>query len=909
MEAVPPLQLFDRRRERDGSAAVSNRSSLCEGRICNRRITGDEYAAGKQLMCGLLLLLLLLQTGHGDCCVEEERLALLHIMAHMKSFDQWNNNSIWSNFDGRERYKCCAWDVVRCNPLTGRVNELKLGSLVGRDYDDSPQNFMFNMTLFRPFSQLMSLDLSQNYINGFVESNELADLTQLQVLDLQDNQASGASSIEVLCKLKNLKELRLGGNLFYGDIDSSCLLRNLTSLRVLDLSLNNFTGKIASTLANLTSLQYLDLSDNNFEDTVFLSSFANFSKLETLALSRNRLQVQTENSLWQPTFQLQTLKLDGCSLNKPEGAFPRFLMHQYNLSRINLSHNDLVGTFPTWLLTNNSHLSSLYLKNNRLAGNLHFPVYANFSLSELDVSSNEFQGKIPENIGHKFSGIWCLNMSGNHFEGNIPISVGHLRNLRFLGLSRNNLSGELPRQLLSDCGLLTVLDLSGNRLEGDLIPEHMNLTELVFLKLSNNMFGGTVKGALLEALGQSPYLKCLDISHNKIIGQLPRGIGNLSNLQVLSASGNLLEGQIPTEICNLSSLQYLDLSQNNFCGPIPSCSNFMYLEYIHLDKNRLTGQLPHELSSCSNLKLLDLRYNHLSGNIPSWIYMLSSLTMLLLGGNNLHGRIPHQMCQLTSLNLLDLSRNRLSGGLPVCFGNMSLGMRMFDYHDHQLYYGTTIFGVYIRYSVNPITLVVQFLAKNNHLSYKGSNLQLMSGFDLSCNNLTGVIPPELGHLTYVHSINLSHNFISGSIPNTFSNLKQIESLDLSFNNLSGTIPYQLVDLNFLEVFNVSYNNLTGRTPDTGQFASFVESSYLGNPGLCIYAVNKPCTPENEMPPSSPSEEDDGDAGIIDMGDFLWSFGVSSIIMFLATIAILCINPHWLNFVDKYILWRLPFPMP
>ncbi|RAL52980.1 hypothetical protein DM860_016215 [Cuscuta australis] len=137
-------------------------------------------------------------------------------------------------------------------------------------------------------------------------------------------------------------------------------------------------------------------------------------------------------------------------------------------------------------------------------------------------------------------------------------------------------------------------------------------------------------------------------------------------------------------------MNYLGLSQNNFRGAIPSCSNLLALQYIHLGKNRLTGQIPLELSSCSSLKLLDLMGNQLSGNIPSWIYMLSNLTILLLGGNNLHNPIPHQMCQLVSLNLFDLAMNRLSGDIPIpiCLRNMPLGMKMYDYHDYLWDLGT-----------------------------------------------------------------------------------------------------------------------------------------------------------------------------------------------------------------------------
>ncbi|GAB4857269.1 hypothetical protein Ancab_015177 [Ancistrocladus abbreviatus] len=86
------------------------------------------------------------------------------------------------------------------------------------------------------------------------------------------------------------------------------------------------------------------------------------------------------------------------------------------------------------------------------------------------------------------------------------------------------------------------------------------------------------------------------------------------------------------------------------------------------------------------------------------------------------------------------------------------------------------------------------------------------GIDLSCNKLTGEIPPEMGSLSEIHALNLSHNNLSGSIPVTFSNLRQLESLDLSYNHLNGNIPSQLTELNSLAVFSVAHNNLSGRTP-------------------------------------------------------------------------------------------------
>jgi len=67
---------------------------------------------------------------------------------------------------------------------------------------------------------------------------------------------------------------------------------------------------------------------------------------------------------------------------------------------------------------------------------------------------------------------------------------------------------------------------------------------------------------------------------------------------------------------------------------------------------------------------------------------------------------------------------------------------------------------------------VEFRTKHNEYFYKGIVLENMTGLDLSCNNLTGYIPSQIGDLQQIKALNLSHNFLSGPIPITFSNLTQ-----------------------------------------------------------------------------------------------------------------------------------------
>ena len=65
--------------------------------------------------------------------------------------------------------------------------------------------------------------------------------------------------------------------------------------------------------------------------------------------------------------------------------------------------------------------------------------------------------------------------------------------------------------------------------------------------------------------------------------------------------------------------------------------------------------------------------------------------------------------------------------------------------------------------------------------------------DLSGNNLTGEIPPELGSLSNLQLLLLTFNELSGEIPAELGNLGNLKWLDLSSNQLSGCIPDMLHD--------------------------------------------------------------------------------------------------------------------
>ena len=106
---------------------------------------------------------------------------------------------------------------------------------------------------------------------------------------------------------------------------------------------------------------------------------------------------------------------------------------------------------------------------------------------------------------------------------------------------------------------------------------------------------------------------------------------------------------------------------------------------------------------------------------------------------------------------------------------------------------------------------------------------------LYINQLTGSIPPELGNLSNLNSLELSGNQLTGNIPPELGDLANLTELWLSSNQLTGSIPPELGNMVNLRTLSLGWNQLTGRIPT--ELMNLSSLSYLDICENHLYATD------------------------------------------------------------------------
>ncbi|KAG5009928.1 hypothetical protein JHK87_018443 [Glycine soja] len=451
----------------------------------------------------------------------------------------------------------------------------------------------------RPLPNIQTIDVSDNTVNGQIPSNnissiypnlhylylsgnniqgsipsELGQMSLLYSLDLSENQLSGKIPENIFADGHPLRFLKLSNNMLEGPI-----LNIPYGLETLLLSHNRFTGRLPSNIFN-SSVVSLDVSNNHLVGKI-PSYVDNFSTLTGLYMSNNHF----------------------------EGSIPIELAELEDLTYLDLSQNNLTGHVPSFA---NSPVKFMHLNNNHLSGLSKRMFNENSSLVMLDLSYNEISSKIQDMIRDlSYTRLNFLLLKGNHFIGDIPKQLCQLTDLSILDLSHNNFSGAIPNCL----GKMPFEVENSNELLhyfygwlNDDFSIYRRYAQLPNVQEKTNFTSkkrtDTYMGSILV------YMSGIDLSHNKLKGNIPYELGNLTEIRTLNLSHNDLTGQIPATFSHLVLIESLDLSFN-----------------------MLNGQIPPQLTTLTSLEVFSVAQNNLSGPTPEFKEQFSTFDESSYEGN------------------------------------------------------------------------------------------------------------------------------------------------------------------------------------------------------------------------------------------------------------------------------------
>uniref|UniRef100_A0A5B7AY51 Putative receptor-like protein kinase HAIKU2 n=2 Tax=Davidia involucrata TaxID=16924 RepID=A0A5B7AY51_DAVIN len=259
-------------------------------------------------------------------------------------------------------------------------------------------------------------------------------------------------------------------------------------------------------------------------------------------------------------------------------------------------------------------------------------------------------------------------------------------------------------------------------------------------------------------------------------------------------------------------LKYLDSweeseSPCNFAG-ITCDPNTGRVTEISLDNKSLSGKISLSIFVLQSLTSLVLPSNFISGNLPPELNNCSNLKVLNVTDNNINGSLP-DLSHLMNLEVLDLSDNYFSGEFPTWVGKLtllvSLGLGNNEYDEGE-----------IPESIGDLKNLTWLFLGGSHL--RGTipesifELKALETLDISRNKISGNFPKSISKLQNLYKIELFQNNLTGEIPREFANLTLLQEFDISLNQMYGELPPEIGNLKKLTVFHLYNNNFSGELP-------------------------------------------------------------------------------------------------
>ena len=735
-------------------------------------------------------------------------------------------------------------------------------------------------------SNLRILDAASNQLRGPIPP-ALGNLSNLRILDAASNQLRGP----IPPALGNLPVWRLwlDRNQLSGPIPAA--LGNLPNVRELRLGHNQLSGPIPPELSNLPKVESLDLDDNQLSGPIPVA-LANFLSVKSLSLGNNQLSGPIPPELG----SIPTLTSLDLANNQLHGLIPSELGRLANLWSLFLYGNQLSGPIPAEL-GNIPQLRTLWLSHNQLSGPIPPELGSLPLLWRLYLSNNHLSEPIPAALG-RLPRLEDLFLQNNQLSGPIPEELSDLPSLRRIRLAGNpglreclspdlrdwlaDVDHDVPTSSPSLC-LLRDLQLSGTALH----PPFAATTDAYTAAVAGPVEEIVVRATLHDANDTVTIRKGARTYANGAAVPLARGT-NLITVEVtpadhtyqqivivmvtrartdpialpLRAGGDLIV--IPAGVAATAADLFggTDVASVWLYGQRTRAWDDSYFPSRDRDNFAITGgdvlwvvtPMAQTLvvqgtppapdpgpialtlrqggdivavpagrpTTAADLfggtdvasvwkynraaRLWDLSYLPAPnrGDFPIapgdalWVVSPRAQTIPDMGGLPAQDPGPAVEADRAALMALYEATDGLYWRVNTNWGSEAL---------LGAWHGVTTDGdgrvirlyLYLNRLIGPIPPELGHLA----------NLETL---DLGNNQLQGPIPPELGHLTNLRDLDLGNNQLQGPVPAAPGHLANLQHLDLGNNQLQGPVPAALGHLANLQHLDLGNNQLQGPVP-------------------------------------------------------------------------------------------------
>ena len=443
---------------------------------------------------------------------------------------------------------------------------------------------------------------------------------------------------------------------------------NITNLTLPRINLIDFPKIV---LPNLTRL---DLNNNDLREFINLSSFTN---LRYLDLSFNNLtravntsiRTLNNNVISRIPSGLTTLVLGNCYTGRVTGSFSSLGLTTLNLISSQSNNRRFSGQTPAI----NPNTIQNYLIDNNLFTSIHSSVLNSSTLRSFSSVVNvinqtdiQFNSTVLESLvlAANYSGrINIIDVSNKarlitytvndvQYNTNVENASG-IQNifngctaLRTITMRNSNAFGNFPS--LQGCSALQNIDFVSTNISA--ASEEFVLTNTTF---------DSCRAVLRTLDWESSRIPLLPIEENTFKGML-----SLTRVNINSRKSGL-NGTIPTNMFSeCRALTQVYLNSNNLTGTFPNFATNQSINYISAYDNQFEGEIP-------NINKLSLRYLYLQKNLFTTFTPLRSTNLIELNVSfNQLTDIP-DLSNLTSLQNLQLSDNQFTTYAPGSFSTLT----------------------------------------------------------------------------------------------------------------------------------------------------------------------------------------------------------------------------------------------